>query len=753
MPSSPVDQTSTGVSVLSGHHLSRRDFLKAAGLTGVAAAGMTVGTALPRGALAQSGDDAAGSDAVDSVKELSARLGHDPESIFRFVTEQVRYEPYPGLLRGPWVTLAGRAGNSVDQAALLTLLLRHAGFETRYAWGPVDDATADALLASGVASRDTLQADALEAQLGLLPGEGPPPVPVLEPDVLAAIQEAEERVDEIVGWSQTQLSGTAETLQSALDEAGVADAAAFTTVPDLERRQHVWVQAVLAGDAWVDMDPSLPTSTLDAPLGTEEATASSIPAELVHTLELALIGETLTDQGLVEEDFVRISSPAWELSGVPITVANMPSDSLSLVGQGFASIVGMKLFVPGFLVGDESFVGRPLRFLSGGDDGAGGLGGGFFDSAGEPDEEHTAQWVETRLIAPGRDPEVVRRAMFDRVGPAARATGTVDREALDPAESVTIDGEVTIAQAEAKSWLSVSTGMPSASAAILAQSADDAGIGSLMPFAQQLLGEQLGLTLAQDLGVRSFVDAPNVTAFTGTVGADPGGVPMLQVAIDIWSRSHGAGRIEGIEPQYSPTIIPGIVAHLAERLLVGGPESAADDSALSTASVGAVFDAAAAQGIDLRVVTSPTAADGLAYPPNALARLQASLRDGRAAVVPERPVTINGAERTGWWLIDPLTAQVADELDDGRGTETIGYADTLTPGQMAALVARQKMRVCIAASFAAAVGVLTALVGGAGTLWAASKGMTYAAAFTLAVTVYGTALSTYTASIVAGCLA
>src|SRR5262245_66497602 len=47
-----------------------------------------------------------------SIDDIAFDLNIDPETIFRFVADEVRYEPYAGVLRGAKGTLWGRAGNS-----------------------------------------------------------------------------------------------------------------------------------------------------------------------------------------------------------------------------------------------------------------------------------------------------------------------------------------------------------------------------------------------------------------------------------------------------------------------------------------------------------------------------------------------------------------------------------------------------------------------------------------------------------------
>jgi hypothetical protein len=56
-----------------------------------------------------------------------------------------------------------------------------------------------------------------------------------------------------------------------------------------------------------------------------------------------------------------------------------------------------------------------------------------------------------------------------------------------------------------------------------------------------------------------------------------------------------------------------------------------------------------------------------------VARIEQALEAGRVVIVPERPVTIGNAPRSGWWEVDPATGHTLDRLDDGRGAELGEY--------------------------------------------------------------------------------
>jgi uncharacterized membrane protein len=66
-------------------------------------------------------------------------LGNDPNQIFAFVRDQIRFEAYAGSVRGARGALWSMAGNTLDKASLLSALLQASGFQTRYVHYKLND--------------------------------------------------------------------------------------------------------------------------------------------------------------------------------------------------------------------------------------------------------------------------------------------------------------------------------------------------------------------------------------------------------------------------------------------------------------------------------------------------------------------------------------------------------------------------------------------------------------------------------------
>jgi hypothetical protein len=601
-----------------------------------------------------------------SVRVAEA-LDNDPEAIYRFVADHVLYEPYSGLLRGDSGAFFSRAGNSVDQASLLSTLLGAAGIETRYAVGAMADDTAAEMLSAGVVDVETLRELRLAALGGHLPGQIPPDASL--PSLADAIgfDDGAASGDIVTDWVRDETTRTLAMLDEVAGEAGITFESDFSSVPQDEIDQHTWIQASI-DEAWVDLDPSLPSLALGDTVAEVSEVLDEVPAERAHTVDIAVFAESVEDGALVVDELLRVTDSAAELDGKPIVIANIGGDDVPNLTRAFEKVLGVTEYHPVIQTDGRSSGGDPMTFTDPASTDGGGLGGGFFDT-GSPDKEATAEWIEITLFSPGHDPVTVRRDVFDRIGEDVRAVGRIEVADLPPLETVDVDEDGTGDPAPLHwiSWLTVSTGVPSLLAPAYNLEEDADGALSIVPFTQQLVNALAGHDVAAEFGVRPFADAPNITSATAMFESHPNGQAEFEAAIDIWHRNQGVLPMAGGSEIDQPAAVPGVIAHLAERVVAGEvfPREGEDPAI----SVGSVMDAVSDSGIGLRLIDTVESAAELPYEPEARSVLERSVAEGWLAVAPERPVAIDGRERVGWWLIDPLSGRVSDQFEDGRGSE------------------------------------------------------------------------------------
>lgn len=72
---------------------------------------------------------------TQEIRDLAESLSFSPVRIFQYVTDQIKFEPYYGSLKGAVGTLHSKAGNATDHASLLVALLRASNIPARYVKG------------------------------------------------------------------------------------------------------------------------------------------------------------------------------------------------------------------------------------------------------------------------------------------------------------------------------------------------------------------------------------------------------------------------------------------------------------------------------------------------------------------------------------------------------------------------------------------------------------------------------------------
>jgi hypothetical protein len=464
------------------------------------------------------------------------------------------------------------------------------------------------------------------------------------------------------------------------------------------------------GADWLDLDPTLPGSVAGRLLATAvTGDLAGIPDDLRHRMEVRVTVERIAGTALEEEVILEHVAYADELAGRPIALSHERPDGLKGLGVGIDQMLtGAVSYQPVLQVDDVLRIGVVGVALEGAQDDSllGALG------SSERDGEATAEWLQVVTVAPDGTRSVADRVLFDRVGPDARAAGP-DVAAIPPAELAPLapGGPAEFAPVRAIHFLAVATGATGPRFTRSLQDDDESAwplhvVGHLYHMARDAAGSAIAL----ERGVRLFHDAPNVVRYTleNVPGQSDG---SFTAALDILHRSFRTGEVVGQSTAIAPGILAGVQSHAVERIVMGAgaaTDDAPDDEALS---VGVLLGRAAAAGIGISVTRPADDIDTLGLAPVARATFAAALADGWVAIGPERPVAIEGEERIGWWLFDPVSGRLIDRMDDGRGIAIVEN----TLARYAAFLARHpyiKLGLCIALTVKALHGLLEGMSGG-----------------------------------------
>jgi hypothetical protein len=367
------------------------------------------------------------------IDALASRLGPDPAAMFHFVRDEIRYEPYTGILRGALGTLICRAGNSLDRSLLLAALLQKAGLRTQIAAGQLDPPAAQTLAArlfepekqapSAISPGVDLATEVSRA-LGVEPRQ-------FQRTADETTKLEESRKKELVDY----VDGETNFLSGLFSKAGV-DAGAVTSIDRLaaEASEHYWVQYQDPEGKWVDLDSAFPGSEpgkVNAQ-ATNIFASDSMPEELYHHLRITLTLRVaqvangsdgpMADTALIDQE-LRTADQQGEnilLANYPVPapdLTNPAADRTTIftAAKGYQTVLQIgerstagKYFdldgrvsdnpssPEGAAAANAGGIGRSIGNLSGGFSSA--LSGG---SAQAPTSRIVGEWASYRLTSPG----------------------------------------------------------------------------------------------------------------------------------------------------------------------------------------------------------------------------------------------------------------------------------------------------------------------------------------------------------------
>lgn len=632
------------------------------------------------------------------VDELAFELAfEEPEAIARWVQQNIAFEAYPGLLRGPTGTLAAGAGNALDQAVLLARLMNDAGYQADVVRARLTDEAALALVET---IRTDRAAGADERAGAAWSPEAAAETLGLTEDQLADLEAtADARLAEL----HAQTESVAQDLTERLRAAGVTtEGASVRSMLAQEAQDYFFVQwRISEGDAWQDAHPAFAADgPTDADYDVVESLQGAVPEALQHRVRIQLFVE----QKLGDSLEARPVTEAWErpaanLVAEPVRVASR-ADGFSRAedpGDDASVLEATNFFLPTF--GDELAPGGQAFDLQGNvvpPDAAASAAAGLFQELGEqtgraagalgglgsddpPDAEFvalSAHWIEYTVIEPGGEETTHRRMILDRLGADRRASGDLELTPMtdmEMFEALQTSHTVMVAAGRFRdaylAWHNVRLQLQ---AHVLLDGVLESRLDAQRTPAVSSELAQTEATLGYLL-THSLYDAYEPTgAASYRAGA----------AITVLARSYdGSNALSDIVTANERVVDASGAAAWGEAIRSGVWQTLVEGMPLERAGaavhtpVSALRDAMSA-GIEVTVLRtgdgdSVTALD---LPAAARAGIMEDLAAGYAVVT---PVALpDPGAMAGWWRIDPETGASLGRGGDGRGQGFVEYLTT-----------------------------------------------------------------------------
>jgi len=658
---------------------------------------------------------------------LSAKLGVNADDIVKYVRDNIAFEQYPGLLRGAKWTLIGRAGNSIDEAALLATLLTKAGYQVKVEHGALNPEQATSLLLQMQVPRKDVppigNLDAIKTLMKQLAKTAGMSDAELQPYL-----DGLGKTTPVSASDTTALESDAASIAATLDAAGVklGDSMSLANLAT-EASDYFWVSyRKTIDDKWTDAHPAFKDGA-DAPVVTPTesfATVAAIPAAEIQTVKIEPILERSIDGQISQKSLAPpIEIPAYQLAdqalffstlsnaaaalkvpnvnpGDLLAAANLflvqfnnhVTDNTSVVFDLNGSIFNLKELKPGEF-GVEPSTGEVVSNAI-----AGAISALDDSPTPTPGPVHvlhlTGVWINLTFTSPGKNATTVRRMIVDRIGAANRAAGKTDL--ADPNDAISV--AAALAQ-----HVSISAAVAATSTAYVANQVYDR-LSRLAPLVLMKLrstyfpDETFTLTSAQRdsvgtawpgfLTLYAAFDAasqstPNVISYRpgpavvsyreefASNGNVPGGWASM-VSIDIISNPRRTYSFANgsVIPAPLGTVRAGVWETHSEVVKDLDPDQTTSSNTM------AVLSAAKSQNIPIKVVKSEADLGGIDLAPEALSHLKDDLAMGYVAIIPAK--TPQGQALTGWWRVDPRTGETLGMLGNGRGTSAVEYITALS---------------------------------------------------------------------------
>ena len=623
--------------------------------------------------------------------EALARAFSDWGQAFAYVRDEMALLPYPGLRRFADGTLAARGGNACDRSLLLAELLRAMGQQVRFARARLGAEAVEAMLGAvqataGRAWRPGLDDPALLLPFSAARASGMPPEVVAEAEEFA-VNGRQQLADVIAGdflYAEERLGAVFRPAGEPRTEAAIREALA----------DHCWVQLRTDG-GWLDLDPSLPDALPGSRLAEAQAVFDDLPDGLSSTIGVRLQlsrrenGELRTETLL--DETLRPASGFTSLRLLIEPEVTRPGNLVTRAFSGEDRESAAGAFVPVLIAGGREVAGAPfgpdgrtlaadpqVRAVGAMGESTGSLFGGALgalESAlgedGAPTRAEAsleALVLEIILDVPGKGTERQRRLL---AGPEAGAEPL--RFLVQSVDLLLTGGPVPVElmlAAESRAVAALST--------VLRESAREPSPERMARLARRLPGDDLALlefawlagifrsALLRERwpGLAGVPLRPDLYAIHRRVGDGPGGGPETGWDLVVQGSRPVPIAAEDTLPAEAAFGWT-LMANAVEHALAGGADSWSGPTMLGRAEE---------EGARLQLLEGAGTALPEYLPPFLRATAEQALAGGARIVLADRPLTLEGQERTGLWLHDPASGEVRFVGADGTGQATSEYS-------------------------------------------------------------------------------
>lgn len=564
-------------------------------------------------------------------------IGFDPSTLatnlastqdaFAFVRDRIQTQIYPGAMRGADGTLQSRGGSPADKALLLATLLRAKGLSVRFVHATLGEGDIAKLTAAAMAARPAALSPDVSAAFA---ASG-----IDRSAAQAAAQANRKRVDTASDQLIAAAAAPTQALRNELRRQSINLATNDTAIRAEwanALRDHWWIQANVNG-MWEDFDASLAELAPGAHLGATptDAPLDALPNTAQATLDVSLVATWLGSaqpQILVERQ-VDLSS----VYAQPITV---------IIGDrsgGSLQIAHAQSFTPSISLAGSEQSGTTFALASG----AGNLA-------------TLALQIETRV--PGSPTRHATRMIVDRRAPDGRTidpSWTPERTAYALTTTyvmLPVAGEIDpgfAAQREADSLATLRAFMAYVAAGGNGRQMPPPTIAQAYPIAALRYFEYDALVrrrieLQSNGAIRFAFDRPQLAiehrgfALTGT---QVSGVNEFDI-VENGMLATGSDPRAAIRANFTR----GYIDTLAEQHLFASPQIGGTIALIAQARK---------DGTPLGLLQVPETTD--------------------VAFGPLHTVALAGAQRTGWWQLDPQTGNLIGRMGpNGAGQELAEYA-------------------------------------------------------------------------------